>query len=217
MQLQLPTLRHAGICRLYLCRHGETDFNVKGFFQGRGVDSTLNPTGHGQASRLAKVCQTLPLDALYCSSLQRSRQTAEHIQQHHQTLDLLSTQDLDEMSFGRLEGKSHADHQAELDRIHGAWREGAYTCGFDAGETPLDVETRGRQAIEIMLTENPQWSHVLAVSHGRFLKIVLASLLGDLDRMHTFEQDNCCVNVLDYDRNTKTFELIVMNNTSFLT
>ena len=39
--------------RLFLVRHGETEYNKKGMMQGRGIDASLNDTGHLQARLIA--------------------------------------------------------------------------------------------------------------------------------------------------------------------
>lgn len=61
--------------KLYLVRHGQTDFNAGGLAQG-AIDIPLNATGEAQARELAKVIDQLDLDAYYVSPMLRARQTA---------------------------------------------------------------------------------------------------------------------------------------------
>ena len=68
--------------RLYLIRHGETDSNKSYRFQGQ-TDIELNAKGRQQAEMLAEHFKNIPLDAVYCSSLKRARQTAEPLAKTH--------------------------------------------------------------------------------------------------------------------------------------
>src|SRR5271170_7752110 len=58
--------------RLYLIRHGETDWNVEGRYQGQ-IDSTLSARGRAQTERLAEALAAVPFRAVYSSPLSRSR------------------------------------------------------------------------------------------------------------------------------------------------
>ena len=63
---------------LILIRHGETDWNVAGRYQGQ-ADPTLNNRGLEQAHQLARELRSSPLDVIYTSPLLRAVQTAKII------------------------------------------------------------------------------------------------------------------------------------------
>jgi len=65
---------------LILIRHGETDWNVEGRYQGQ-ADPPLNARGRVQALRLADGLASSGIETLYTSPLQRARQTAEIVAQ----------------------------------------------------------------------------------------------------------------------------------------
>ena len=64
------------MAKLYLVRHGETDFNKTLRFQGQ-TDVPLNEKGKEQAQKMATYFRNIPLTAIYSSSLQRAYSTAE--------------------------------------------------------------------------------------------------------------------------------------------
>ncbi len=90
----------------YICRHGETDENVKGVWQGCGTDAVLNETGHKQAAELAQKLRLKMMD-VYSSPLSRAVQTANAIVRNGVIRrDLMIMQDLRECDFGDVEGVS---------------------------------------------------------------------------------------------------------------
>lgn len=62
--------------RLYLTRHGETEWNVIHRMQG-SKDSPLTELGVRQAESLKAVLDTVPIDAVYASPSPRAMRTAE--------------------------------------------------------------------------------------------------------------------------------------------
>lgn len=66
--------------RLLLIRHGETDWNVEGRYQGQ-EDPPLNRCGRDQARLLAEKISGVPLEVLYSSPLKRARETARTLEE----------------------------------------------------------------------------------------------------------------------------------------
>ena len=90
----------------FICRHGETDKNVAGVWQGSGTDAVLNDVGHKQAEELAQKLRS-KLMIVYSSPLVRAVQTANIIVRNAETLPLfMIMQDLRECNFGDAEGIS---------------------------------------------------------------------------------------------------------------
>jgi len=70
--------------RVYLVRHGETDWNAEGRIQGGGYDVPLNANGRDQAQKAAVVLAGIPLDVVASSSLSRAKETADIVFAEHQ-------------------------------------------------------------------------------------------------------------------------------------
>ncbi|CAK5248557.1 unnamed protein product [Aphanomyces euteiches] len=200
-----------GTTRVYLCRHGETDFNVENRFQGRDINSLLNEHGKSQAEKLGLALRDVPLDALYCSYLTRAQTTAAAIGKHHNLAPVV-VQGLEEMYFGKCEGiklsELHELWQGTMDK----WNAGELDTAWPEGECPLDVEKRGKQALFSVLT--PSVKQIALVCHGRFNKLILSSLLyNDMTKVETLVQDNTCINVLDFHHESQTFTPRCINYT----
>ena len=88
-------------CTLYLVRHGETDWNVKGLLQGH-TDIDLNKTGIKQAKELAKKLRRIKFAISFSSDLLRARRTAEIIATEKK-IAVKTTTTLRERKFGRFE------------------------------------------------------------------------------------------------------------------
>ena len=78
--------------RIFLVRHGETDWNQTHRFQGR-IDVPLNREGKNQARALALTLKDEPLDAIYASPLARAIQTARVIKEFHPSTPLFEERD----------------------------------------------------------------------------------------------------------------------------
>src|SRR5690625_4077448 len=90
--------------KIYLVRHGETDWNIKGIIQGQ-TNIPLNKTGEIQARECGEYFKNKPVDAIISSPLMRAKKTTQLI---NQTLNLpiIYEDRLKERYFGIAEGKS---------------------------------------------------------------------------------------------------------------
>src|SRR3979490_818716 len=88
------------VLRLYLARHGQTDWNRDGRLQG-SADVALNETGRQQAVTLAARLREVRFDAVYSSELRRSRETAVIV---HGAAPLFAVAGLNERRLGAFEG-----------------------------------------------------------------------------------------------------------------
>src|SRR6478736_6501366 len=63
--------------KIYLIRHGQTDFNLRGIVQGSGVDTSLNERGRDQAQAFFQAYKKVAFDKIYTSALKRSFESVQ--------------------------------------------------------------------------------------------------------------------------------------------
>jgi broad specificity phosphatase PhoE len=150
---------------LWLIRHGQTDWNVEGRYQGQS-DVPLNATGLDQAAALAASLDGQHFDALYSSDLARAYQTAEVIAAHT-GLPVQTDPRLREINQGDWQGRT-------LDEIKGIYNEGTQarrvtidpvTARAPGGESVWEVSQRMAQAADDIARRYPA-GRVLVVGHG---------------------------------------------------
>jgi broad specificity phosphatase PhoE len=190
------TDRRDGSTRLYLVRHGETEYNRRGIVQGGGIDSELNETGFAQAEALAERLSGEPVDTLYASTLRRAKQTADVLSGPHEPVTKTYLRDLEEMEWGVFEGEPPSEERDEaMGTIKNRWREGQYDYAIEGGESIRDVQSRAHRAMEHIVSRE-RGKTVIVVTHGRYLRVLLGSVLDDYDLgdMHRLDHSNTCVN-----------------------
>jgi probable phosphomutase (TIGR03848 family) len=141
---------------------------------GRMPDVHLSPLGQQQAERLAERLRELPVRALYCSPVDRARETAAPLAQAL-GLPVRISEPLAEIDYGDWTGQRLDDLRAlDLWRQWNAFRSGTRVPN---GESMAEVQARIVGEIERLRVEHP--GELLAlVSHGDVIKSALAHLLG---------------------------------------
>lgn len=200
---------------LYFVRHGETDYNRHRIMQGRRINSSLNDLGRRQAEALAERFADVELDAIYTSSLRRAIETADAVSAHHPNAPRYALPGLDEMCWGVYEGEPWSERlETMLDEMYSRWNAGEYDYRVEEGESIYDVQDRCTDAVDRIVREHAG-DTVLIVSHGRLLRVLLATILDvGLERMDEFKHANTCVNLLTFS--TSGFESSLLNCTAHL-
>ena len=189
----------AGVTRLILVRHGETESNVSQVWHGR-LDAPLTPRGREQvvavAARLAARQAELPIHAFYVSPLPRAQSTAAAI-----AAAIGMTPQIDpglrEFDLGDWEGRTFRDLR-EQENLWGRW---ATDPDFAPpnGESPRSFGRRAAQALIRLADRHPEQT-VLVVTHGGFISNVLATWLcksgGD---WRAFDPHNCAISIVRRD------------------
>jgi len=85
---------------IYVLRHGQTDYNIEGKFQGQ-IDIKMNQNGEKQTDMAALELNNINFDIIFCSPLTRTIDTAKKIKNENIIID----NRIIERSFGSLEGE----------------------------------------------------------------------------------------------------------------
>ncbi len=175
--------------KIYLVRHGQTDYNLKGIVQGSGIDASLNNTGIRQAGLFFDAYQNIPFDKVYTSVLKRSIQSVQSFIDlgiPHQKLS-----GLNEINWGYREGiEITPEEDAYYHGVIKSWRDGNTTLRIEGGESPQDVYDRQREALDHIMGHDDEET-ILICMHGRAMRIFLCQMLNyPLKCMDQFDHTN---------------------------
>lgn len=163
---------------IYIVRHGQTDWNVKGIIQGQS-NSTLTIEGEEQAKDIARRFRDIAFDAVYASDLTRAYRTAEIIAEPHK-LSVIANPLLRERSFGHLEGTASADVREQYGAVYEAidkMEESERTHARVVDDMENDAELIGRfKAFLYEAVQAHPSGTVLCVSHGAIMRAFLVSI-----------------------------------------
>jgi phosphoserine phosphatase len=174
--------------KIYLVRHGQTDYNLKGVVQGSGIDAPLNSTGLNQANAFFQKYKDIPFDKVFYTGLKRTKQSVQ------QFLDLgipfEEVKELNEISWGKYEGLPMTPEESRYyQEMLEKWAAGDVDFSIEGGESPVMVAERLRKGIEKIFHQNGD--HFLICMHGRSMRILLCLLLNyDLKSMDLFLHQN---------------------------
>jgi broad specificity phosphatase PhoE len=138
--------------RLILIRHGETDWNVEGRYQGQ-ADPPLNQRGLAQARQLAQKLRDVGLDVLYSSPLRRALQTAQILAE---ALDVpLHTEPrLMEIHQGKWQTLLYTEIAARYPELFDRWQKEPWTVTLPGGENIAQVQERVYAAVDEILSRH---------------------------------------------------------------
>ncbi len=156
-----------------LIRHADTDA-VGRFIAGRGPGVPLNANGRVQLGRLVQRVSALAPTALYCSPLERTRETAAPLAAAL-ALELHMTAELNEIDFGEWTGRTFAELEPDpLWRRYNLYRS---VTRIPGGEVMSEVQDRAVAFVQ-MLRERHENEVVALVTHGDVIRATLAYYLG---------------------------------------
>ena len=155
---------------VYIVRHGQTDWNKEGRIQG-ATDNPLNATGRDQAAAMGRTLAEVKVDAVYVSSHQRARQTAEVFEGR---APITAMDELRERNYGKFEGSNEKDSANVAD-----WnkRRFVWTDNMESGESLESQAKRAEAALTKIRSRHKEGGTVVIVAHGGINPILVSSLL----------------------------------------
>lgn len=205
--------------KVYLIRHGKTQWNLESRYQGANGDSPLLKDSYREIELLANSLQRIPFEHAYTSPLKRARVTAQALLNHlNPEIPLTIDSRLKEFNLGKMEGMHFEDVAAKWPEVLKNFRHhpDKYDESLVEGESFLEVIARFRAAIEEYCRQYPN-GNILVISHGAALNAAINALIGT-PLAHLKDRgglSNTSTTIL-ITNDGRHFELEKWNDTSYL-
>ncbi|MBC8059192.1 MAG: histidine phosphatase family protein [Clostridiaceae bacterium] len=198
---------------LTLVRHGETEWNALGKFQGC-IDINLSKEGIIQADYLKKRLEN-KFDYIYTSPLKRAIQTAEILSESSKINPRIELE-LREINFGDWEGLTIKEIETNFPEKFIDWRNDELNAPMCGGDLSLKkASTRAKEAI-LEIVKAHQGKNIVLVAHGGIIK---AGLIGIFDwkmtMYHKIVLGNTSVSKIIFDDSFNPI-IVTLNDTSHL-
>ncbi|MDA0263650.1 MAG: histidine phosphatase family protein [Chloroflexi bacterium] len=199
--------------RFFLVRHGETEWNKLGRFQGH-EDIELNERGLSQAKETAQAAAGWGMNAIYTSPLQRTVKVAEELAAVT-PVTIHQEPGLKELSLGDLEGVTGDEMRVGWPEFISEWRSHPETVLLPNGESLVQLRERTWQAILGIEQKHAGEDSVVVISHNFAIRCIVGKLLGvPLANFHRMSLD--LASVCKFDSDDRGRRLISYNSTSHL-
>lgn len=205
---------------IYFIRHGKTEWNLEGRYQGANGDSPLLKQSYTEIQQLIGSLNDKKFDAIYSSPIKRAKDTANLINVGlDQGLKVNLNKNLEEFHLGKMEGMKFTDvaikYPEELDAFRN--HPDKYKPQIINGETFEDLLNRMVPVIKNIVAQNETNANIIVVSHGAALGALIQSLLNvplkDIRKQGGLS--NTSTTILE-TLNGTDFNLIKWNDTSYL-
>lgn len=194
---------------IYLIRHGETEWNTLGKFQGK-TDTPLSDSGREQARKLAKRLKETRFDIIYSSPLMRAAETAAPLSEQR-NLPVVYRGELKELDFAHWEGYTLAEIAEKYPEEYENCRTDPFKHGFRYGLEYGDVTRTAGMFIDECIY-NCRYERIAIVSHAAIIKMILTVMFElPSSLIHSVRIDNCSVSVVSVE--TERNVILRLNDT----
>lgn len=198
--------------KIFLIRHGETEWNKTGRLQGNS-DTRLSPEGIRQAQLMAVHVPFTHIDAVYASDLVRAVDTAKILAAKF-NLPVTTMPGLRETNFGDWEGRIISELLEESPDEFGNFFIKPDKVKPPDGETFLECQARVMNALDEIIADH-DGQCIIVVCHGAAIRLMLCAALEiRIRKMWAISQFNTALNVLVFENGLFSVEL--MNDTAHL-
>ncbi|MCS4488712.1 histidine phosphatase family protein [Streptococcus sciuri] len=204
--------------KIYFVRHGKTEWNLEGRFQGAQGDSPLLIEAKEELTRLGIFLCDIQFDAAFSSDLKRAIDSAMVIMaQNKQPVSIITTPTLREWHLGRLEGQKISIISAIYPQEMIAFKRNlaAFHSGYFGAETPHDTTRRIQCFLQSLA--NKDYQNILIVGHGANLTASIRTLLGyDIGEIRqNGGLDNASLTILE-TTDFKHYDCLTWNDKTYL-
>jgi probable phosphoglycerate mutase len=190
--------------RLFVIRHGETEWSLSGHHTGR-ADIPLSNHGEVEARHLGRRICEVQFSNVLTSPLKRARRTCELAGLAEQaTIEI----ELAEWDNGDYEGRTAQD----ILKSHPGWN--LFRDGCPGGEMPYQVSERADRLIKSLRRMD---GNVALFTHGHFGRVLAARWIGlSIESAQHFLLDTASLSILSYQHNQQDHPAILLWNSSSL-
>lgn len=194
--------------RVFLVRHGETDWNAELRVMGQ-LDIPLNERGRAQARLTAELLAHENFSAIYSSDLVRAVETAQIIAAPHQ-LDVITIPELREARYGLWEGLTRDEVLKKFPAEYELRKTDPTNFRPSNGESRTELYARASQIFSELVARHPH-QKILMVSHGGTIRAILRFVLGLGPGNGHFAVDNCGITIIDRE-DDDSYEVFTVNS-----
>ncbi|WP_062234440.1 histidine phosphatase family protein [Fictibacillus sp. FJAT-27399] len=197
------------MAKIYLLRHGVTEWNAAGDRYCGLTDIDLSKQGGIQAECAAAYLKDIKFDAAYSSTLCRAYNTAQIIAKKHY-LSVQKDDRIVEADFGLWEGKTRTEFEQEDPQSWEAWViDPKSNPAGKTGETAEKIFSRMKSFFDEISKNHPDET-VLVVAHSTVNRIYIAGALEmPFKHYRRLYQENTGINIFDLEKDS--FKLLHMN------
>ncbi|MHA1221918.1 MAG: histidine phosphatase family protein [Candidatus Heimdallarchaeaceae archaeon] len=198
--------------RIFLVRHGETDHNKERVIMGQ-LDIHLNKMGRMQSERLMKALENKNIEVIYTSDLSRAVETAEIINKELK-VPLILSKGLREHTLGKLDGITIREFLEKFTSV----MEFEKHILPEGGEKIDVFKERVWKEFQNIIQREKSKKNILVVSHGGSMRVIIQKILNADDVIFdSLQQDNCCIDILNFrEKNAFPFSIELLNDCSHL-
>ncbi|MBN1299565.1 MAG: alpha-ribazole phosphatase, partial [Actinobacteria bacterium] len=161
--------------KLFLIRHGQTDGNAQGKYQG-SMDTELTENGIRQAHLAKQYLSNVNFSAIYSSPLKRTMDTAK-ILAKGTGHEIKIEGNLRELNFGKWEGLKFEEINSLYKKDYQKWLSDPYNNPPTGGECFGELISRAKLAVRDIVSQNPDGSSVAVITHGGLILALIVDWL----------------------------------------
>ncbi len=174
----------------YFIRHGEISSNKAKIYSGRS-DEELTETGCKQVREASRGLVAIDIDAIYCSPLIRTRQTAEIVvDELGWTVPIKIDESFNELKMGPWEGMAESEVEKQYPEEWAIWNKTPANLALEGRETLTQLQDRVIDGIK-NISRFQSYKNILVVTHVAIIRVIyLHSTRKELNKYKSIEVNN---------------------------
>ena len=198
--------------KLYLVRHGESEWNKLKKIQGQ-QDVSLTNKGIEQAKITGKRLMKEKIQKIYSSDLKRAYDSAKIIGEIL-NVEVIPLKELREINFGIWEGLTEDIVKSKFNKEHEKWLKEPEKLKNEGAETIKELQERVMKGVNKIINQE-KVDNILIVSHSAALKTIILGLLGmDLSYFKNLSLKNLSLSIIEFRQYNRV--LTLLNDTNHL-